>query len=224
MALEKLRIKPLSPSALPEISVLFNPNSYTIVKPVTWSVPQASSGSGSQTDRAVNAPTLVFGGGGSRQLTLELLFDVTEPVDGVPIADVRRLTNDIVTLTRIESKQGRPPVCEVSWGTAPVNSDFPFTGVVTNLTQRFTLFRNTGEPVRATLTVVMSEFLDPEQDQRQTDPELTTRVVRRGDTVPGIAYSVYGNASLWRVIAQANALEDPRRPKIGRTLTIPKLS
>ena len=53
MALEKLRIKPLPPSALPEISVLFNPNSYSIVKPVTWSVPQASSGSGGQTDRAV---------------------------------------------------------------------------------------------------------------------------------------------------------------------------
>lgn len=223
MALEKLRIKPLSPSALPEVSVLFNPNAYVIVKPVTWSVPQASSGGGGQTDRSVNAPTLVFGGGGSRQLTLELLFDVTEPIDDVPIADVRTLTNDIVALTRIESKQGRPPVCEVSWGTAPVNSDFPFTGVVTNLTQRFTLFRNTGEPVRATLTVVMSEFLDPEQDQRQTDPELTTRVVRRGDTVHGIAFSVYGNAALWRVIAEANNLDDPRRPAIGRTLTIPKL-
>jgi nucleoid-associated protein YgaU len=223
MALEKLRIKPLSPSALPEVSVLFNPNAYVIVKPVTWSVPQASSGGGGQTDRSVNAPTLVFGGGGSRQLTLELLFDVTEPIDDVPIADVRTLTNDIVALTRIESKQGRPPVCEVSWGTAPVNSDFPFTGVVTNLTQRFTLFRNTGEPVRATLTVVMSEFLDPEQDQRQTDPEMTTRVVRRGDTVHGIAFSVYGNAALWRVIAEANNLDDPRRPAIGRTLTIPKL-
>jgi hypothetical protein len=222
MALEKLRIKPLAPSSLPEISVLFNPNAYTIVKPVTWSVPQASSGNG-QTDRSVNAPTLVFGGGGSRQLTLELLFDVTEPIDDVPIADVRTVTNQIVALTRIESKQGRPPVCEVSWGRAPVNSDFPFTGVVTNLTQRFTLFRSTGEPVRATLTVAMSEFLDPEQDQRQTDPELTTRVVRRGDTIPGIAFSVYGRAALWRVIAQANRLDDPRRPKIGRTLTIPKL-
>jgi len=223
MALEKLRIKPLPPSALPEISVLFNPNAYTIVKPVTWSVPQASSGSGGQTDRAVNAPTLVFGGGGSRQLTLELFFDVTEPINDVPIADVRTLTNAIVALTRIESKQGRPPVCEISWGTAPVNSDFPFSGVVTNLTQRFTLFRNTGEPVRANLTVILSEFLDPEQDQRQTDPELTTRVVRRGDTVTSIAASVYGDASLWRVIAEANNLDDPRRPKIGRTLTIPKI-
>jgi hypothetical protein len=223
MALEKLRIKPLSPSALPEISVLFNPNSYTIVKPVTWSVPQASSGSGAQTDRAVNAPTLVFGGGGSRQLTLELFFDVTEPINDVPIADVRTLTNAIVALTRIESKQGRPPVCEISWGTAPVNSDFPFSGVVTNLTQRFTLFRNTGEPVRANLSVILSEFLDPEQDQRQTDPELTTRVVRRGDTVTSIAASVYGDPSLWRVIAEANNLDDPRRPKIGRTLTIPKI-
>lgn len=222
MALEKLRIKPLSPSSLPEVSVLFNPNAYVIVKPVTWSVPQATS-DGSETDRSVNAPTLVFGGGGSRLLTLELLFDVSEPVNDVPVADVRTLTNAIVALTRIESKQGRPPVCEVSWGTAPVNSDFPFTGVVTSLTQRFTLFRSSGEPVRAHLTVVMSEFLDPEHDQRQTDPELTTRLVRRGDTIPSIAADVYGDPTMWRVIAQANDLDDPRRPQIGMTLSIPKV-
>jgi hypothetical protein len=94
MALEKLRIKPLPPSALPEISVLFNPNAYTIVKPVTWSVPQASSGSGGQTDRAVNAQPLVFGGGGSHRRSN---CSSTSPADQRR-ADRRRrtLTNAIV--------------------------------------------------------------------------------------------------------------------------------
>jgi hypothetical protein len=41
MALEKLRIKPLPPSSLREVSVLFNPNAYVVVKPVTWSAPRA---------------------------------------------------------------------------------------------------------------------------------------------------------------------------------------
>jgi nucleoid-associated protein YgaU len=223
MALEKLRIKPLSPSGLAEIVVLFNPNAYSISKPVTWSASQAAAGGG-QTDRSVNAPTLVFGGGGSRQLSLELFFDVTEPIDDQPVADVRTITNAIVALTRIESKQGRPPVCEISWGAAPVNSDFPFTGVVTSLTQRFTLFRNTGEPVRANLTLTLMEFLDPEDDQRQTDPELTTRRVRRGDSLTSIAAEVYRDPALWRVIAEANSLDDPRRLDIGRTLSIPKLT
>jgi hypothetical protein len=212
----KLIIKPLD-SDLPEITVLFNPNSYTITKPVTWT---------GTSDRGLNAPTLVFGGGGSRQLTLDLFFDVTEPVDGTPIKDVRDKTNAIVALTRIErkGKSPSPPVCEVSWGTAPPNLDFPFIGVVTNLVQRFTLFRSTGEPVRANLTVTMMEFLDAVEDKKQTDPELTTRRVRRGDTVTSIAAEVYGDATGWRAIAEANNLDDPRRLRIGRTLNIPKLT
>ena len=219
---QKLTITPVD-SSLPPISVLFNPSSYTIVKPVTWTVQQPASDSAGETQPLLNAPTLVFGGGGSRTLTLELIFDVTEPIDDEPIQDVRTKTNAIVALTRIEPKKQRPPLCDVTWGAAPVNSDFPFRGVVTNLTQNFTLFRSTGEPVRAKLTVVMTEALDVVTDQRQTDPELTTRRVRRGDSVTAIAADVYGDPALWRVIAEANNLDDPRRLAIGRTLSVPKL-
>lgn len=222
MALEKLKIKPLSPSNLKEVTVLFNPNSYSITKSVTWSPPQTSAGRASRTQRKVNAPTLTFGGGGSRQLTLELFFDVTE---SIKIDDVRKETNKIVELTRIERHLDRPPACEISWGDdAPTGSDFPFTGVVTNLTQRFTLFRSDGKPVRANLTVVFIEFLDPKKDQRQTDPEFTTHIVKRGDTLSSIAGEVYRDPTLWRIIAESNGLDDPRRLKIGQTLTIPKLS
>jgi hypothetical protein len=219
----KLRITPLPPSSLPEVSVMFNPNSYSISKGVSWGPPYLSFGFGGDTDRSVNAPTLVFGGGGSRQLSLELFFDVTEAIDGVTVNDVRQRTNAIVALTRIEPKQGRPPVCNVSWGSAPVNSDFPFTGVITSLSQRFTLFRSTGEPVRAELSVTFLEFLDPEKDQRLTDPELTTRIVKRGDTLPNIAAEIYGNPALWRVIAEANGIDNPRALSVGVTLTIPKV-
>jgi hypothetical protein len=219
---QKLTIRPIG-SSLPPVSVLFNPTAYTIVKPVTWDVPKPDPDDEDDTQRMLNAPPINFGGGGSRTLTLELLFDVTEPIDGVPIRDVRTKTNEIVALTRIEPKKGAPPVCEVTWGPAPMNSDFPFTGVVTSLTQNFTLFRSTGEPVRAKLTVVFREKLDVLADLKQTDPELTTRRVRRGDSVTSLAADVYGDPALWRVIAQANNVDDPRRLKIGRTLSIPKL-
>jgi nucleoid-associated protein YgaU len=219
---QKLTIKPIDSSLAP-VSVMFNPTQYTIVKPITWTVQRPESDSAGDTQPLLNAPTLVFGGGGSRTLTLELVFDVTEPIDGQTIQDVRTKTNAIVALTRIEPKKQKPPVCEVSWGNAPVNSDFPFTGVVTNLTQNFLLFRSTGEPVRAKLTVVMTEALDVVTDQRETDPEMTTRRVRRGDSVTGIAADVYGDPAQWRVIATANNLDDPRRLKIGATLSIPKL-
>ena len=221
MALEKLQITPRSPSKLPEITVMFNPESYSISKSVTWSPPQTSGSSGNQTERQVNAPTLTFGGGGSRQLSLELFFDVTE---SPTINDVRQETDKIVALTRIERDLDRPPTCEVSWGQTPTTSDFPFIGVVSSLNQKFTLFSSSGQPLRANLSVTFVEFLDPEQDQRQTDPELTTRTIKRGDTLSSIAAEVYRDPKSWRIIAEENQLDDPRQLEVGRTLTIPKLS
>lgn len=235
--LTKLRIKPLPPSQLKPFDVPFNPTSYSITKPVTWSQQAVSTNStaaagttGTATRKALNAPMVEFGGGGSRILTLELFFDVTEPVleNGQPVTyeDVRELTNKIVKLTRIERKADpkQPPVCEISWGKAPSGSDFPFKGVVTNLVQNFTLFRSDGKPVRARLTVTFTEWINSEDDQKETDPEQTTRVVKRGDTLSSIASEVYGNAKLWRLIAEANRLDDPRYLEIGKPLLIPKLS
>ena len=232
MTLAKLTITPRRPSKLEPFEVLFNPTSYSISKGVVWSPQGASSGETDggkrRTKRELNAPLLTFGGGDSRRLTLRLFFDVTERVNvkGKPASDVRVLTNRFVDLTRIErlGKVLRPPVCDLTWGDiTPENSDFPFTGVVTSLEQEFVLFDGSGRPLRAFLTAVFTEFLEPEKDQRKNDPEFTTRVVKRGDSLAGIAAESYGDPSMWRLIADANRLDDPRRLEIGSVLHIPKI-
>jgi len=231
MAFEKLTITPFSKggeNSKPErlikeaIKALFNPNSYTITKTVKWNPPQSSTTSDASAQRLVNAPTLTFGGGESRQLTLELFFDITEPTAGQ--TDVRQETDKIVKLTRINPKLDppRPPTIEVAWG-EKTHADFPFVGVISNLTQRFTLFKSTGEALRATINVTIVEFLDKDIDLRQTDPELTTRLVKRGDTLSNIAAEFYRDPALWRVIAEANGLDNPLRLDPGRRLTIPQL-
>ncbi len=190
----KLKIKPLPPSKLPEITVQFNPTAYSITKPVTWSsqvsasTSTATKGEQSTVQRNLNAPVLQFGGGGSRTLVLELFFDVTEPVTdkGKPVDDVRQLTNKIVKLTRIERDTNQPPICTVSWGNPLDPPEFPFIGVVTNLVQNFTLFKSDGKPLRARLTVTFTEWIDREKDLKQTDPEQTTRLVKRGDTLSSL--------------------------------------
>lgn len=242
MTLEKLTITPLSlPELKPfkelEIAVLFNPTSYSISKSVGWNSkfvnPQNDKQAGENRGehRGFNAPELAFGGGSCRILTLELFYDVTEPIERkgvkIAIADVRQETNKIVKLTRIqrvEKKEEPPPVCEVAWGhQPPPGSDFPFVGVITSLTQNFTLFKSDGRPVRANLSVQFTEFLDPARDKRETDPELTTHIVRRGDTLSSIAAKIYRDPTRWRIIAEANRLSDPLRLDIGQALIVPKL-
>ncbi len=52
-------------------------------------------------------------------------------------------------------------------------------------------------------------------------PAERTHVVRRGETLSGIAKSVYGDAALWRLIANANPRVDPKTIRPGTRLTIP---
>lgn len=247
-SLAKLHIRPLQPvgegfeaSSLPAFDVPFNPTSYTIAKPVSWRSPAPATGpatgaaatgapGAAASNRELDAPLVEFDGGGGRTLTLELFFDVTEG----KTLDVRVQTNQIVALTRIERKNSGqkcgPPVCEISWGPQPPESpgvpfvsDLPFFGVVTNLTQNFLMFRPSGEPVRARLSVTFSEYNLPKKNKQENDPDLTTHRVTRGDTLSAIAARYYADPGQWRVIAAANAIDDPRHLQIGQSLAIPQL-
>lgn len=217
MALSKLSIEPEGAQTDRDfIHVQFNPNSYTIGKGVVWTPSTVATA-----DAKSNAPILSFGGGEARQLELELFFDTTEAPEG-PGRDVRVQTDRIAQLTRISRKKGRPPVCTVHWGSTDRKSEFPFKGVITKLSQQFVLFDQDGRPLRARLQVTVTEFLNREDDQRETDPETTTRIVRRGDSLASIAADVYGNPAAWRAIALANGIEDPFVLPAGSTLTLPQ--
>jgi nucleoid-associated protein YgaU len=231
MALAKLEITPLDRHGLrvfrKKLKVLFNPETYAIAKTVSWSSKspgQNDAGADdASTNRRFNAPMLQFEGGASRTMNLELFYDVTEPVQGKLVDDVRKLTNKLVALTRIDRLLGYPPLVRLNWGKPPGRSDFPFTGVITSLNQTFTLFSNNGKPLRADVSMSLTEFIDAELDLRFTDPELTTRRIQRGDTLSNIAADVYRDPAQWRVIAEANQIDDPRQLNIGRLLSIPDL-
>jgi len=216
MAPSKLIILPLG--GIP-IEVMFNPNSYTITKGVVWDPSTKTTAGSATSDVKANAPATSFGGGQSRQLALELFFDTTE--SNALTRDVRLQTDQIVRLTRIERKNGRPPVCTVLWGPQKTE-DFPFVGTLSNLTQSFVLFDQIGRPLRATLNLTFNEFLNRGDDERITDPQTTTRIVRRGDSLASIAAEVYRNPAEWRVIANANGIENPFDLPAGSKLTLPK--
>jgi hypothetical protein len=218
MAIDKLKIfperDPTDPIKTEEdgsITVAFNPTTYSISKSLSWTA------SGGSNDTRTNAPTLAFHGGSSRQLGLELFFDSTDSQ-----RDVRLQTDRIVRLTHIlrHLDNPRPPICRLEWGGK--SADFPFVGIVSSLEQQFLLFHATGQPLRATLKVAFLEFLVLGDDQKKTDPELTTRVVRRGDSLASIAAQVYDDPSAWRAIARANRIENPLAIAPGTKLTLPK--
>lgn len=58
-------------------------------------------------------------------------------------------------------------------------------------------------------------------DQASPEEEPSEYVVQQGDSLTEIAEQVYGDPTLWPVIAEANGIDDPSNLTVGSTLKIP---
>lgn len=199
----------------------FNPPEYTVTKGVQIAeigIP------------GLDSPILQFVRGTNEQITLSLFFDTTE--DG---SDVRKTTERFYKLVKIDSDYHAPPVCRLSWGkpmgglvgesvgTAGVQEN-KFRGIVSSMTQKFTLFKSDGTPMRAELDVTFKEYKTIEQQVRELNlksaDHTKIRKVRKGETLSGIAAEEYDDPGKWREIAEANGIEDPKVLIPGQLLEI----
>ncbi|HEY9858249.1 MAG TPA: LysM peptidoglycan-binding domain-containing protein, partial [Candidatus Obscuribacterales bacterium] len=68
------------------------------------------------------------------------------------------------------------------------------------------------------------EWEDPVEQQKKKKPiDDPIRTIKQGETLSSIAQEEYGNSSLWRIIANANRLNNPRKLEVGTLLTVPPL-
>ncbi len=121
----------------------------------------------------------------------------------------------------IDSSTHAPPVLLFTWGS------LTFTCVLARANQKFQMFSSTGVPVRARVQVTFNEFrnieLEAKEIKRQTADYTKRRVVGQGETLSAIAADVYDDPSLWRPLAVANEIDDPRTPAAGLELVVPRL-
>jgi nucleoid-associated protein YgaU len=197
------------------ISAEFNPNKLVFSKSVNWKKQEAK-------DRDV--PELQFTNAQARTLNLDLLFD-TYDTPGMEKEDVRtKYTQKLLDLTTVDGDKHRPPVCRLFWGRV----GWFFQGVLEQLEQQFTLFMENGTPVRATSRCTFKEWRtnydDLNQQDRQSSDIVKTRIVKRGETLSGIAAKEYSDPSLWRPIATENEIDDPLSLVPGTILLIPTLT
>jgi Contractile injection system tube protein/LysM domain len=202
MELQKVSI---SPKGQGSFSVLFNPTQYAVAKSNT--IAEAAI-------PGLGAPILQYVHGNVRTLTMDLFLDTYE--EG---RDVSPDTKNIYNLLEIEPTTHAPPICDIRWGV------FQFTGVLDHVSGQFTLFLSDGTPVRATLSVVFKEYIDVDKlvrvDPTQSADHRKRRVVKSGDRIDSIAAEEYGDPGKWRLIAEANNLNDPARLQPGLTLALP---
>ncbi len=190
---------------------------------------------------------LLFTGGGTTELKLELLFDVTLAGSTVTSEDVRDLTRPLWQLAEnahAEDGYGRPSLMRIVWGKV-----LNMLCVVASVAERLEHFTDTGAPRRSWLSLrllrveedtaqqveasrVPSGGLDAEQVAAGLPPEaFDTQPVISGGPEPGsgqrldeIAWERYRDPSLWRLIASLNGVADPMHLPTGTVLRLPPAS
>ncbi|GAA0377062.1 CIS tube protein [Bacillus horti] len=190
-----------------KIDVLFNPNEYSLdtENDYTW-----------HTSAGLSMPVGQFISGKTPSLTMELFFDTYESQK-----DVRDYTKKITKLMAIDSDLHTPPMCRFVWGS------LDFRGIVQKVGQQFTMFLQSGIPVRATLKVTFQQTKTvKEQYQdipRQSADRTKQRMVHHGEQLWMIANEEYEDPTLWRSIAKANHIYNPMQLENGKRLIVPRL-
>ena len=195
------------------VSCMFNPFEYTVSKTNTYK---------EESRNRSDVPSFEFEKAGPQTLKLTLLFDTFEDDTDVSL-ETNKLWKLMESKTRREgnrTKKVPPPEVAFEWGV------FRFVAVITNMTQKFTLFKPDGTPVRASVEVTFTQHKDvndyPNQNPTSGGGEIERvwRVIA-GDRIDTIAFAVYGDATRWRAIAEYNQLNNPLALKSGRQLIIP---
>ncbi|HSL59066.1 MAG TPA: LysM peptidoglycan-binding domain-containing protein [Acidimicrobiales bacterium] len=208
----------LQPEVGDAIPCRFNPTSFSMSASNTWA-PRGGPG---------RTPGLIFTGGGSGTMSLDLFLDTTDT--GRPVTDhTQRLLHLMEIDTSIEGydetkMNGRPPWVEFHWG------DFhSFKAVITSVTLNYTYFSSDGVPLRATAGLQLTQYEHPEDLPPQNPTSGTPKPhrvhrVTKGETLDRIAAQHYGDPTQWRRIAAANTIHDPLELRPGSLITIPRLS
>ena len=201
-----------------QIACLFNPTKLQLAKSNSWTSGNASG---------KNAPDLVFDGGSSGTLSLELIFDTTN--DG---SAVTTHTNKLTALMSVDTQladydsatgTGRPQWVKFHWGDMHT-----FKSVISSMDLTFTYFSAAGVPLRANVSLSLTQY-EPEANWGPQNPTSGTPTpqrlhqVQRGETLDRISARHYKDSTKWRIIADANGITDPLALKPGSVLTIPRL-
>jgi len=211
------------------IPVQFNPTELSFSKPVQIAeiaIP------------GLDSPLLQFVRGQDETLSVDLFFDTTESGMGTAATSVTTYTDKIYQLVKIEPDRHAPPICTFLWNSAFPGADVSanvgnqkrtsFQCIVESVRHKYTLFSPEGVPLRATVTVSMREYKTLDEQLAQLNlnsPDKTqTYILQSRDTLSGIAGLHYRRPGEWRLIADANAIEDPRRLVPGSFLALPPMA
>jgi nucleoid-associated protein YgaU len=185
----------------------------------------------------LDAPIQQFIRGQAETLTVDLFFDSSDSGMDSNATSVTEQTDQFYSLVKVASATHAPPVCQFTWnghfsGDTLKKADgsqlrFTFVGVVSKIKQVFSLFNPKGVPLRATLSLTITEYRPLDKQLQELGlmsvDHTRSHVVADGETLSSIAWDYLDDPTRWRHLADKNAIDDPRRIAVGSSLVVPAI-
>jgi len=205
----------------PRFEVMYNPNTYS----------QEYKNSYAKRKTQGNTDTLVFTHTEPENVSFEFLFDAT----GASVSGSSNITDKVLKDERTDSviqhflavtysRSGdthQPNFLKLRWG------DFEFRGLLESATVTHKMFNLDGNPIRSTVDCSFrkhTSLAEQAAEDRRSSPDMTHyRLVKEGDTLPGIAHKIYGDSSLYLELARVNNLIGFRQLEAGQRLILPPI-
>lgn len=212
------------------VKFMFNPFEYTIAKTTTWSETVVTGR---------NVPLVSFTSGSPMTLSLTLYFDTLDTrTSSGTYTSVRDHTLNLWAMMMIDesntndtSGKSEPPPVAFEWG------EVYFKSVITDLSEKLTLFSERGTPLRAEMTVKLQQYFDPNDTPPQVpnQPSWTTTAPKSVTFSAGTRLDLIGAfkgtvtkavetgkdaAKAARDIAEGNGIDDPLNIPSGTNLLL----
>lgn len=202
------------------IEVLFNPSEYQLTDGASYSEKKVPG---------LDGPIVQYISGDATELSLNLFLDtyVAKSTSLNPFGksgsskDVSEITKQIAEVTSIDGKLHRPPQVTFKWGS------LNFRGVVTKVNHTYTMFTESGMPVRAKVSLTFKSLMSLKDSKRKSpfeSPDRTKyRTIRQGVGLWDLANMEYGDPDMWKVIARENGILNPLDVRPGQVVKLPAL-
>lgn len=216
---KKLKISPCTMDSGGNVSVddgdsfevMLNPSSYSHTYSIGYNKKEAMGQLGSDAK---------FSGIKPENVKFDLVLDgtgVVEADDDVK-TQVKQLSDIVYAY---DGSEHEPNYVRLLWGS------MIFFGRLESMSVEYTLFKPSGEPLRAKVQLAFTGFMSKEEEAlraNRSSPDLSHIIeLKAGDNLPMLCYRVYKDSSYYLDVARVNGITNFRDIRPGTKLHFPPL-
>ncbi|MCO7226559.1 LysM peptidoglycan-binding domain-containing protein [Pleionea sp. CnH1-48] len=204
-------------SSSDSFEVMLNPSSYSHQHSICYNHKKTMGQLGSESKfSAINAEKVNF------DIVIDGTGVVNLPIPGLGSPDVKTQIQQLNSIVyQYDGNDHQPSHVRLLWGS------LIFFGRLESMSTEFTVFKPSGEPLRAKVKLAFVGFMSKKEEAllaNKSSPDLTHMVeVKAGDTLPLLCYQIYRDESYYKEIARINNMSGFRQLTPGQRLKFPPL-